>query len=100
MLNNDPNDMGGNDWQGENLSEAIFDLSTRLLKERARELEERVKKLVTAGIPIYRIQLLELNDCECHGSGIVIKEAMGSIEGHTCQSCLGLSMVVDKRTVP
>ncbi len=102
-LTNDPNDMGGDSWKGsgpdESLGKAVSELAKRLLVQRVQEVESRIFRLLAAGVPMNRLSLYEKNDCQCHGSGVVIEQTdVGVIAGRTCEQCLGVAMIIDKRT--
>ena len=84
---------------GPDLSEAISAFSRRLGLQRARQIEERVNLLMAAGIPFERLTLGENPKCpECYGVGVVLKCESFELDGHCCTQCLGVSIVIDRRT--
>lgn len=77
---------------------SLSDFSRALLKIRLREVETRIAKLVGAGVPANRLTVVNDLTCECLGTGIVLRTTETSIFGATCPDCLGVAMVIDKRT--
>lgn len=67
---------------------------------RARNIAERVRKLVAAGVPYDRLFLVSDPNCECAGLGIIIEETEYCMHGYECPSCLGVGMVAVRHVIP
>jgi hypothetical protein len=71
-----------------------------LAATRARNVAERVQKLVAAGVPYERLFLVSDPTCECSGLGIIIEQSEHCMRGYECPSCLGVGMVAVGDTTP
>jgi DnaJ-class molecular chaperone len=93
--------MGGPvDDFGPSLSEAITNFSRQLAIRRARQVEERIEKLLAAGVMVDRLHLQDNKDCpRCAGMGVILSLDTMQLRGELCDQCLGVAMIVDRRSV-
>ena len=68
-------------------------LITEVVRQRAEHVEERVQRLVDAGVSMDQLFLLSDSSCECSGTGIVIECRGKNLRAHECPRCLGVGMI-------
>lgn len=81
------------------LEETIHRFSSELGLLRARQVDGRIEKLLGAGVPMNRLHLLDRKDCGlCHGAGASVRLEGTRLIGDLCPDCLGVAMIIDRRT--
>ena len=74
-------------------------LIIELVRQRAERIEERIRKLVDAGIPRERLFLVSDRSCQCAGTGIIVEFSGDQMRAHECPRCLGVGMIEVKTDV-
>lgn len=64
-----------------------------LTAARARSVEERMQKLIAAGVAPGRIFYYSIPECRCFGTGIIVEQSEFTMRGYECPDCLGIGMI-------
>lgn len=79
------------------MSDVFVDAMREAFELRERRVEERIRKLLSAGVPANSLQLLIDRSCRCSGAGVIVEMRHDATTLRECPECLGVAIIEDHR---